>query len=39
MEELLGPVEAQCPSVVECQSSEAGMCGWVGEHPIEVGIE
>ena len=30
--ETLGPVKAQCPSVGECQSREAGMGGWVGEH-------
>jgi hypothetical protein len=30
--ETLGPVKAQCPSVGECQSREAGMDGWLGEH-------
>jgi hypothetical protein len=32
-EEPLGPVKAQCPRVGECQSGEAGVDGWVGEHP------
>ena len=31
--EVLGPVEAQCPSVGKCQGREAGVDGWVGEHP------
>ena len=31
--EALGPVKAQCPSVGECQGMEAGMGGWVTEHP------
>jgi hypothetical protein len=26
-------VKAQCPSVGECQDREAGMGGWVLEHP------
>jgi hypothetical protein len=32
-EEALGPVKAQCPSVGECKSREAGVCEWVREHP------
>ena len=31
--EDLDPVKAPCPSVGECQSSKAGVCGLVGEHP------
>jgi hypothetical protein len=31
--EALGPVEAWCPIVEECWGSEAGVGGWVGEHP------
>jgi hypothetical protein len=31
--EALSPVKAQCPSVEECQDKEAGVGGWVGEHP------
>ena len=31
--EALGPVKAQCPSVGECQDREAGVGGWVREHP------
>jgi hypothetical protein len=31
--EAFGRVKAQCPSVGEFQGSEAGMGGWVGEHP------
>jgi hypothetical protein len=31
--EALGPVKAQWPSVGECQGWEAGIGGWVGEHP------
>ena len=31
--EALGPVKAQCLSVGECQGGEAGVDGWVGEHP------
>jgi hypothetical protein len=32
-EEALGPVKALCLSVGECEVREAGVCGWVGEHP------
>ena len=31
--EALDPVKAQCPSVGECQGGEAGVGGWVEEHP------
>jgi hypothetical protein len=31
--ETLGPMMAQCPSVGKCQGGEAGVGGWVGEHP------
>jgi hypothetical protein len=31
--EAFGPVEAQCPSIGECQGSEAGVGEWVVEHP------
>jgi len=29
--EVLGPVEARCPRVGECQVGEVGEDGWVGE--------
>jgi hypothetical protein len=32
-EEAVGPVEAQCTSVGECEGGEVGVGGWVGEHP------
>jgi len=35
--EALGPLKARCPSVGEFQGREVGVCGWVGEHPIEAG--
>jgi hypothetical protein len=31
--EALGPVKAWCPSVGESQGEEAGVGGWVEEHP------
>jgi hypothetical protein len=31
--EALRPGKAQYPSVVECQGGDAGVGGWVGEHP------
>jgi hypothetical protein len=31
--EALGPVKVRCSSVGECQGGEAGVGGWVGEHP------
>ena len=31
--EVLSPMKAQCPSVGKCQGREAGVGGWVGEHP------
>ena len=31
--EALGPMKARCPSVGECQGREAGVGGWVVEHP------
>lgn len=33
--EALGPVEALCPSIEGCWSSEVGMGEWVEEHLIE----
>jgi hypothetical protein len=30
--EALGPVKAPGPNVVECQGSEMGIGGWMGEH-------
>jgi hypothetical protein len=32
-QEALGTVKTWCPSIGECQGREAGMGGWVGEHP------
>ena len=32
-EEVLGTVKVQYPSVGECQGREAGVGGWVEEHP------
>jgi hypothetical protein len=32
-EDALGPVEAQCPSIREFEGGEAGVGGWVLEHP------
>jgi hypothetical protein len=29
--EVLGPVKARCPSLGECQGSEQGVGGWVGD--------
>ena len=31
--DALGPGKAHCPSVGECKVREAGVRGWVGEHP------
>ena len=31
--ETLGPVNARCPSVGECEGGEAGVGVWVGKHP------
>ena len=31
--EALDPVKAQCPSVGECWGREAGVVGWLVEHP------
>ena len=32
--ELLGPVEARCPSIEKCYGADVGVGGWVeGEHP------
>jgi hypothetical protein len=31
--EVLGPIKAQGPNVWEYQGGEAGVSGWVGEHP------
>jgi hypothetical protein len=31
--EALDPVKARCPSVGECHDREAGVGGWVREHP------
>jgi hypothetical protein len=33
VEEALGPVKARCSSVGEWEGGEAGVDGWVGEHP------
>jgi hypothetical protein len=33
--EALGPVKAQCPSVVECQDWEAGVGGLVSRERVE----
>ena len=32
--EALGPVEAQCPSVGECQGGEVGVGEWVEAHSL-----
>ena len=29
----LRPVKARCPNVGGCQGREAGVGGWMGEHP------
>jgi hypothetical protein len=34
--EALGHVKTPCPSLRECQGREAGMGGWVGEHPYRI---
>jgi hypothetical protein len=31
--EALDPMKAQCPSVGECWGREAGVVGWLVEHP------
>jgi hypothetical protein len=31
--EALGPMKAGCASAGECQVLEAGVDGWMGEHP------
>jgi hypothetical protein len=32
-EDDLGPVDAGCPGVRECEGGKAGVGGWLGKHP------